>query len=330
MEEDMNRIATQEKVDLKAEIASLYDLYNEAERLDVTPGWISRESPIFWREPRTDFVPAHWRYQQVKDALTSAGNLIDVALAERRNFILRNPFPDNNFATVRTLVCAYQMILPGEIAPSHRHSAHALRVMLDAKGSYSVVNGEKTPMDTGDIVLTPGGSWHGHGHEGTEPAYWLDGLDIPSVHLMEPMFFEEHPEKYEKIVSVGAASPYRFSRASIWAQLDKAKGDSEGAHGPRITLVAPDMPNMGLTVERLSAGHQTRSQRSTANRIFVVMDGEGSTVVGESTFAWRRGDTIAVPTWTHFSHRATSDSQLFGLSDEPLMRACKYYRMECQ
>jgi gentisate 1,2-dioxygenase len=69
------------------------------------------------------------------------------------------------------------MILPGEVAPSHRHSAHALRVILDAKGSYSVVNGEKTPMETGDIILTPGGFWHGHGHEGAEPAYWLDGLD---------------------------------------------------------------------------------------------------------------------------------------------------------
>jgi gentisate 1,2-dioxygenase len=330
MEEAMNRIAAPEKFASKAEIVSLHDLYNEAERLEVTPGWVSRERPIFWKGPRTDFVPAHWRYQQVKDALTSAGILIDVALAERRNLILRNPFQNNNFATVRTLVCAYQMILPGEIAPSHRHSAHALRVILDAKGSYSVVNGEKTPMETGDVVLTPGGSWHGHGHEGIEPAYWLDGLDIPSVHLLEPMFFEEHPEKYEKIVSVGATSPYRFSRDSISTQLDKARGDSEETHGPRITLVAPDMPNMGLTVERLSAGRQTRPQRSTANRIFVVMDGEGSTKVGEATFAWRRGDTIAVPMWTHFSHRATSDSQLFSLSDEPLMRACNYYRMECQ
>jgi gentisate 1,2-dioxygenase len=68
------------------------------------------------------------------------------------------------------------MILPGEVAPSHRHSAHALRVILDAKQSYSFENGEETPMETGDIVLTPGGHWHGHGHDGSEPAYWLDGL----------------------------------------------------------------------------------------------------------------------------------------------------------
>jgi gentisate 1,2-dioxygenase len=312
----------------KAAIKTLDDLYAEAGRLDVTPGWVSRDKPIFWKEPRTDFVPAHWQYQQVKDALTSAGSLIDVALAERRNLILRNPFPSNNFATVKTLVCAYQMILPGETAPSHRHSAHALRVILDATKSYSIVDGEKTPMESGDIVLTPGGHWHGHGHEGDKPAYWLDGLDIPSVHLMEPMFYEEHPKKYEQITSVATSSPFRFSRESILARLDKAKGDPDGAHGPRVTLETPDMPMMGLTVERLGSGAQTRSQRSTANRIFVVMEGAGQTSVGQETFAWKRGDTFVAPTWFNFSHHATSDALLFCLSDEPLMRAFKYYRAE--
>jgi gentisate 1,2-dioxygenase len=317
-----------DQVTPKAEIKTLDDLYAEAERLDVTPGWISREKPIFWKEPRTDFVPAHWQYQQVKDALTSAGSLIDVALAERRNLVLRNPFPNNNFATVKTLVCAYQMILPGETAPSHRHSAHALRVILDAKGSYSIVDGEKTPMESGDVVLTPGGHWHGHGHNGDEPAYWLDGLDIPSVHLMEPMFFEEHPARYEQVTSVAASSPFRFSRESILTKIDKAKGDPDGAHGPRITLETPDMPMMGLTVERLGGGFQTRTQRSTANRIFVVMEGTGQTKVGQETFAWKRGDTFVAPTWFNYSHHATFDALLFCLSDEPLMRAFKYYRVE--
>jgi gentisate 1,2-dioxygenase len=322
----MNQVVT--KTTREAEIVSLDDLYREAERLDVTPGWVSRDRPIFWKEPRTDFVPMHWDYKQVKDTLASAGALIDVALAERRNLILRNSFPNNNFATVKTLVCAYQMILPGEVAPSHRHSAHAMRVILDAKGSYSIVDGEKTPMESGDIVLTPGGHWHGHGHEGAEPAYWLDGLDIPSVHLMEPMFFEEHPDKYEKITSVAASSRFRFSRDSILTRLDSAKGDPAGAHGPRVTLEAPDMPTMGLTVEKLGTGSQTRRHRSTANRIFVVMEGAGQTRVGEETFGWRRGDTVVVPTWTDFHHQTTSDSLLFCLSDEPLMRAFKYYRSE--
>jgi gentisate 1,2-dioxygenase len=324
----MNKRVVDDVTPRRAGFESLEDLYREAERLDVTPGWVSREKPIFWKEPRTDFVPAHWEYQPIKDALTSAGSLVDVALAERRNLVLRNPFPGNGFATARTLVCAYQMILPGEIAPSHRHSAHALRVILEAKGSYSVVNGVKTPMETGDVVLTPGGSWHGHGHEGAEPAYWLDGLDIPSVHLLEPMFFEPHPDHYEEVTSVAATSPYRYSRESILKALDQAKDNPEEGTGPRIALEAADMPAMGLTVEKLQSGNQTRSRRSTANRIFVAMEGAGQSKVGERVFSWTRGDTFVVPTWVSYSHRVESDALLFCLSDEPLMRFLKCYRTE--
>src|SRR6202521_313604 len=309
-------------------IATLDALYRAADRLDVTPGWIKREQPILWPQPRSAFVPFHWQYDAIKRALDAAGTLIDVSLAERRNLVLRNPFPENNFATARTLVSAYQMILPGEAAPSHRHSAHALRVILDAKGAYSVVNGEKTPMETGDVVLTPGWCWHGHGHEGDRPAYWWDGLDVPAIHLLEPMFFEEHPDKHEPIKSVATTSPFRFARQDTAKALAAAKPDPDGLHGPRITLDTPDMPSLGLTMERLEGGTRTRRQRSTGNRIFVAMEGVGETSVGERRFSWRRGDCFVVPTWNKFEHQVTRDAVLFCMSDEPLMRFAKYYRFE--
>jgi gentisate 1,2-dioxygenase len=309
-------------------IANLDALYAEADRLDVTPGWIKREPPLLWREPHSRFVPAHWSYPGIKHALDAAGGLIDVALAERRNLVLRNPAPGNNFATTATFACAYQMILPGEHAPTHRHSPHALRVIIDAKGAYSVVDGEKTPMETGDVVLTPGWCWHGHGHDGDAPAYWFDGLDVPSVHALEPMFFEEHPDKHEKVTRVATTSPYRFSRDSIAKRLDAAAADPEGLHGPRIMLDAPSMPTMALTMERLAAGQKTRRQRSTANHVFVVVEGSGETLVDGKTIGWQRGDTLAVPTWTRFAHKASADALLFAMSDEPLMRFAKYYRVE--
>ena len=123
---------------------------------NMTPGWIKRPKPILWKEMRSEFVPAHWRYTEAKAAMQAAGRLIGTDLAERRNFVMRNPIPGNEIATLRTLVCAYQSIMPGEKARSHRHAPHALRVILDSRGSYSTVQGEKTPMETGDIVLTPG------------------------------------------------------------------------------------------------------------------------------------------------------------------------------
>jgi gentisate 1,2-dioxygenase len=276
----MTQIASLDRAQARA-IPDLTALYREADRLELTPGWIKREQPILWHEPSSPFQPAHWRYGDVKKALDAAGDLVDVTLAERRNLVLRNPFPENNFATAKTLVCAYQMILPGEVAPTHRHSSHALRVILDGKGSYSVVDGEKTPMETGDVVLTPGNCWHGHGHDDT-----------------------------------------------IAAALDRAKPDPDGMHGARIDLEAPDMPSMGLTMERLDSGGRTRRQRSTANRIFLAVEGSGETLIEGKRFAWQRGDTVVVPTWNRFEHRALADSVLFSLSDEPLMRFAKYYRVE--
>jgi len=310
------------------DVATLEALYEQAARVGFTPGWVPRKKPILWAEPKSEFVPAHWRWQDAKAGLDAAGRLIDVSLAERRNLVMRNPAEGANFETTRTLVCAYQMILPGEQAPTHRHSSHALRVIIDGKGSFSTVNGEKMPMETGDVVLTPGWCWHGHGHDGSEPAYWFDGLDVPLTHLLEPMFYQEHPDRHAKVERVVTDSPYRFTRAAIARGLDAAKPDAEGFHGPRIALAAPDMPPMALAMERLPAGTKTRRYRSTANSIFLVTEGAGESAIGGKRFAWQRGDTFVAPSWTRIEHRATADATLFTLTDEPLMRFCSYYRFE--
>ena len=309
-------------------ISTLDDLYREAERLNVSPAWIPRNPPILSDRPLSEFVPALWGYAEIKAALDAAGKLVDVKWSSRRNFVMRNPFPGNGFATSRTFVCAYQMILPGEVAPSHRHSSHALRVIIDGVGAYSIVNGEKMPMDAGDVVLTPGWFYHGHGHDGDAPAYWFDGLDVPLTHLFELTFFEENPERYAPAVSVAKDSPFRFSRDSIRRGLDQARPDPEGFHGPRIVLEAPDMPVMGLAMERLDAGRKTRAQRATPNHVFQVCEGRGTSLIDGTPFVWQRGDTFVVPSWHKVEHHAAADSVLFDMSDEPLLRFSKYYRQQ--
>jgi gentisate 1,2-dioxygenase len=313
---------------VESDISTLESLYESADAVNFTPGWIPRNKPILWPEPRPVFMPAHWSYEDAKAGLDAAGRLIDVALAERRNLVMRNPAPIAGFETSRTLVAAYQMILPGEHAPSHRHSSHALRVIIDGKGSYSIVDGEKTLMETGDVVLTPGWCWHGHGHDGDKPAYWFDGLDVPLTHLLEPMFFQEHPQKYQKVERVAQTSPYRFKHEDIARRLDAAATDPEGFHGARVTLAAPTMPPMSLVMERLPSGTRTKRYRTTANTIFHVVEGAGESAIGDKRFAWRRGDTFVAPSWHAIGHRATSDAQLFVLSDEPLLRFANYYRFE--
>jgi len=285
----------------------------------MTPGWIRREKPILWPEMRSAFVPAHWRYAEAKEAMKAAGRLIGTDQAERRNFVMRNPIPGNDIATLRTLICAYQSILPGEQARTHRHAPHALRVILESRGSYSVVDGDKHPMESGDVVLTPGWCWHGHGHDGTEQAYWFDGLDVPLTHLLEPMFFEEHAAGFAPVKQVSETSAMRFPFKQILSSLEVQS---------TIDLPAPSMPTITLKVHRWDKGYANRPFRETVNTVYVVMRGSGRSVIGDSTFDWQFGDTIAAPAWSRIEHRAAEDSIVFSMSDEALMRWTRYYRRE--
>src|SRR2546428_1220379 len=224
------------------DLQSLDELVNAIGERNMTPGWIRRQKPILFEEMRSQFVPAHWSYKDAKAGMLSAGRLIGTDQAERRNFVLRNPIPGNDYATLRTLVCAYQSILPGEQARTHRHAPHALRVILESRGSYSVVDGHKHPMETGDIVLTPGWSWHGHGHDGSEQAYWFDGLDVPLTHLLEPMFFEEHPAGFAPVQRVTETSPMRFAFADTLARLAPAGGGAP--FGKTCQIPGPTEPTL--------------------------------------------------------------------------------------
>src|ERR1022692_1920157 len=113
--------ATIDRIDDIRGAPTLDALYAEAAKINITPGWVSRDKPILQREPTSAFSPGHWRYDECKAALDSAGRLIDTKLAERRNLVMRAPVAGNDFATTCTLVAAYQLILPGEKARSHRH-----------------------------------------------------------------------------------------------------------------------------------------------------------------------------------------------------------------
>ena len=316
------------KIAALRDAGNLDELYAALTPLDMTPGWIDREKPILWEQPDTPFHAIHWQYDECRAALDAAGRLINTELAERRNLILRNPVEGNDIATTKTLINAYQMILPGEQARSHRHAPHALRVIIESEGSFSVVNGEKHPMETGDIVLTPGWCWHGHGHDGDRPAYWLDGLDVPLTHLLEPMFFEEHPDGFARVDRVTPDSPYRFTWDSIQKRTEQADPDPDGYFGRRIRLEADEMPTIGIYLDRLEAGQTTKKFRHSANVVYCPMMGSGTSTIGDREIAWSRGDTFTAPTWNWIEHRAQEDTIMFAMTDEFLMRFANYYRFE--
>jgi len=163
--------------DIQASPDELRDYYAQLREQHVAPAWIGGSNSI---EPRSEAVPYLWRWRDLRAHAVRAAELVGTQQAERRVLRLTNPNLDG--AASNTLVANIQIVMPGEIARAHRHSAAALRLIIEGRGGYTVVNGERVPMSPGDLVLTPSWSWHDHANDTGAPMIWLDGLDTP-LHL---------------------------------------------------------------------------------------------------------------------------------------------------
>lgn len=304
---------------------ALSALYESFTSLNMEGGW-HRRFPALWPEPRRNFLPHVWRYADVKPILDRAGDLIDTEQAERRNLTMFNPVEGNIYPTVRTLVAAYQMILPGETARAHRHTPNALRLILEGRGTSTVVNGQQVEMRPGDVLLTPNWAWHSHANDGDEKCYWMDFLDVPLVHLLEPMFYEPHPSGVEQQVELVDESPIAFRWEDTLVALD-AEQQRLGTDGPVVAELGPaQLDTIGLHMHRVSAGKATEPVQTTANAVFAVVQGSGFAEIDGERHTWAFGDTIAVPGWRAHSFHAESDAVLLRVSDEPVMRKLGWLR----
>jgi gentisate 1,2-dioxygenase len=301
------------------------DTYDRVEALSLMPGW-ARKQPSIWPEPAPRLLPMIWRFAQARQALEEFGTSVTTEspdkaaiMAERRNLIMVNPAEGNIYATSRNLVAAYQMILPGERARTHRHSPSALRVALDiAEGTHTVVEGARIEMADGDVVLTPNWHWHGHGNDGTTSSYWIDFLDVPLVQHLESMFIEWYPGGFQPTDREEPDSPFRLRPGAVLPAGGAAM----------VEIGAGIIPSIGLQFHQLVAGDTAQRERSTANNVYVVMRGSVAfSVPGagiEDTLDF--GDTITVPCWYEHSWRAAGDALVLRVSDEPLMRTLGFLR----
>jgi gentisate 1,2-dioxygenase len=298
-------------------------LYGLLDRVQMKNGW-AKPKPSMYPEPQQPFVPAHWRYDDARPALHAAGRLVGTEWAERRNLIMANPFPGNDYATVRTLVGAYQMVKGGESARSHRHTPNAMRVVIEAgPNTYTIVDGKKITMLPGDVLLTPNWCYHGHANESGQDAYWIDILDAPVVQFLGPMFFQEHPDRLERADAVDDQSPMRFAYADYRPRLRQAP---ECAPGVRTLELGPtSLVTFDRVAVHLTAGAEWSCPRSTVNQIFIVIEGSGVSNIAGREFHWKPGDMFAAPSWYDQSHLAGQEAVLLRVSDEPLMRMLNWF-----
>src|SRR5437764_9432049 len=192
--------------------------YQRIDREHLSPLW-EVLGDLVPKTPRTPCVPALWRYVVVRQHLLEAGTLITAKEAERRVLVLENPALRGAASITHTLYAGLQLILPGEVAPSHRHSQSALRFVVDGRGAYTAVDGERTTMHPGDFIITPSWTWHDHGNEGidgvSEPVVWLDGLDIPMVRFFDAGFAENDEAQSQAVRRPEGHSHARFGHNMV-------------------------------------------------------------------------------------------------------------------
>ena len=156
-----------------------------------------------------------WRYADLRETVLEAGSLITAEQAERRVLILENPGLPGQSAITQSLYAGLQLILPGEVAPAHRHTQSALRLVMDGEGAYTAVDGERTTMRRGDFIITPSWTFHDHGNFGDQPVVWLDGLDIPTVRFYDAGFAEHGSSTAQEAVRPEGDSLAQIGRAHV-------------------------------------------------------------------------------------------------------------------
>jgi len=184
--------------------------YDKAAKFHMAPLWEVLKS-LVTPEPKSSCVPALWKFSDVKQLMLEAGDVISAEEAERRVLVLENPGETGKSRVTNSLFAGIQLILPGEIADVHRHSASAIRFVLEGEGAYTAVEGEKTMMKHGDFIITANWAPHDHGNPGQQPVMWLDVLDMPTVNHFQASFASHFDEKMQKTNHEDGDSFERFA-----------------------------------------------------------------------------------------------------------------------
>ena len=334
--------------------AARQDLYRRMDKHDLAPLWEVLHN-LIPNEPSTPCKPALWKYRDARPYLMEAGELITAREAIRRVLILENPGMRGESCITQSLYAGLQLILPGEIAPSHRHSQSALRFIVEGSGAYTAVDGERTVMHPGDFIITPSWTWHDHGNPGTDPVVWMDGLDIRIVQTFGAQFHEPFAEEVQPVsrgegassarfgnnlMPVGAAAPfgktspifnypYARSRESL-AGLARDQAP-DACHGWKMQFTNPltgghAMPTIAAFVQLLPKRFAGQPCRSTDGTVYSVVEGKGRARIGGENFAFEPRDTFVVPSWSPLELQADEQTVLFSFSDRPAQEALGLWR----
>ncbi|CAN5593166.1 gentisate 1,2-dioxygenase [soil metagenome] len=342
-------------------------LYSDMSPLNLTPLWEVLHALVPQR-PGTPCVAAHWKYDEVRPFLMRAGEAITAEEAVRRVLILENPALRGKSCITQSLYAGLQLILPGEVAPSHRHTQSALRFIVEGSGAYTAVDGERATMRPGDFIITPSWTWHDHGNESDVPVVWLDGLDIPTIAFFDAGFAENDISRSQNVTRAegtsfarfghnmapmrhdapfGATSPifsYPYERSREAFHHLERDGPVDEWDGVKLRYVNPltggsPMPTMATFMQRLPPAFAGKPWRQTDGAVFSVVEGQGVVEIeapsaghasggAKNRFSFGPRDHFVVPSWHTARLHSASGCVLFSYSDRPVHQALGIHKEE--
>jgi len=312
----------------------------------------------FWKTR----VPSHspeapylWKWEGLLDGLMKASETIGIEQAERRAIRLVSPHMPLK-STSHTLQFTFSIVNPGEVARAHRHNMAAIRFVVQGKGAYTAVNGERFPMEEGDLILTPNWTWHDHHNESDQPIIWLDGLDGPLIQSFNVLFFEEYEKNEQPITRRTGESlsrlgfarspkkedgelrgvPFRYSWNDTYKALQTlGDGERDPHDGILLRYINPatggfTYPTMSCEIQLFKSKEKTKMHRHTSTALYHVFKGQGRTAVGEGHLEWKKGDSFVIPLWQWHAHENVADEEavLFSINDRPVMESLQLYKEE--
>ena len=290
---------------------------------NLVPLWPNLRAVLPPHKPRLQTRATHWPYKTLRPLLLQAGELAPIEKAERRVLVLANPGHGlDKMQASAAMYLGMQLLLPGEWAPSHRHTPNAVRMVVEGAGAWSTVDGEKCAMQRGDLILTPTGLWHEHGHDGNEPVVWLDVLDLPLVYYMEASYHVDggrqavKPGHGERAYSRGGLLPsavfersnkaypmLRYPWAEARAALESLAADQAELEAVQLTYANPETGGhaeniLGFYALMLRPGQTLRLPARSPAMVFHVIEGGAQVQIEDQAFTLDTADTCCAPGYT--------------------------------
>ncbi len=322
---------------------------------NLVPLWPSLRAVLPPGKPIPRTQPTCWSYQNLRSLLLQAGELTPIEKAERRVLVLANPGHGlHKMQASATIYIGMQLLLPGEWAPSHRHTPNAVRMIVEGEGAYTTVDGEKCPMSRGDLILTPTGLWHEHGHEGLSPVIWLDVLDLPLIYYMETSYVTEG--RAQPVQSQGTDRAYQrggvvptpmFSRSDQrypmlrypWTEVRAAllmlASSQPDIEAVQVGYVNPETGDscqniLGYSALMLRPGEKLTLPTRSPAMVFHQIEGSASVSMEGHQFNLIDADTCCVPGYTsvNLCNNATDKPAfIFIADDSPLQKKLGVYEV---